>query len=77
MIATAPSQESLFRAQYQYMAHAFMQYHAYQAKLSLDKIAQDQSRTYVNSDLTMVTKVGVQSYLTNPHFAIEGCLDSL
>ena len=77
MIAAAPSPESIFHAQYQYVAQAYMQYHAYQAKQCLDKIQPEQSCTCTNSDLTMVSKIGIESWLTNPLFAIEGCLDSL
>ena len=77
MIAAAQSPESIFYAQYQYVAQAYMQYHAYQAKQCLDTIQPDQSRTCINSDLTMVSKLGIESWLSNPLFAIEGCLDSL
>ena len=77
MIATAPTPESVFRAQYQYMAQAYMQYHAYQVKKCFAQIPQEESCSCTNSDLSMVTRVGIESYLTNPYFAIEGCLNSL
>ena len=78
MIAAAtPSQETLFQAQYRYMVQACMQYHAFHAKQSLESVAADPTRSCPNQDLTMVNRVGAESCLTNPHFRIEGCLDSL
>lgn len=78
MIAAAvPTPESLFHAQYQYMAQAFMHYHTVQAQRMMQELSPNQTTLCANSDLTMVAKVGVESYLTNPCFRIETCLDSL
>ncbi len=75
--AVAPTQESLFHAQYQYIAQTFVQNHAYQAQQWLKGPSAGQLESCPNSDLTMVTRVGLGTFLTNPRFPIESCLDSL
>lgn len=75
LAAAVPTQESLFQAQFQYVAQTFIQSHAFQAKQALQTSPPVPFCT--SPDLSMVTKVGSESRLTNPHFAIEGCLDSM
>ena len=78
MLAEVPSQESVFHAQYKHMAQTFVQYQAYYAKQAMQSLSPDeQSKKYLNADLTTITRTGTEYYLTNPYFSIEGCLDSL
>ena len=78
MLATdAPTQESLFQAKFQYIAHTCIQTHAVSAQRALQESTQTQAQSCYSADFSMVTKVGNESRLTNPHFRIEGCLDSL
>jgi len=72
-----PTQESLFQAQFQYIAQSFIQSHAYYAKTALQDSTAAQTSFCVSSDLSMVRKIGNESHLTNPRFAIQGCLDSM
>ncbi len=69
--AAAPSPESLFHAQCQYIAQTVVQNHAKQCLKDIP------AGPCTHTDLTMVKRADSGSYLTNPRFPIESCLDSL
>ena len=63
---------SIFQAQFHYRAQAYFESHYY-AKQS----GNDFFQTFFKADVTMITKVDDQCFLSNPNFCIEECLNSL